>query len=49
MSMTAAQQQAALDRQVQAWKEELRSESTLIADLIPATIGSANKAPNCLP
>lgn len=36
MGMTEAQPQVAADKQVQAWKEELRREAARIADLITA-------------
>lgn len=39
MSMTAAQQRTAVDKQVHAWKEELRRESARIAALITAATG----------
>ncbi len=40
MGMTVAKQQAAVDKQVHAWKEELRRESARIADLITAATGT---------
>ena len=43
MGMTAAQQQATVDKQVQARKEELRRESVRIADLITAATGRAQR------
>lgn len=39
MGLTAAQQKATVEKQVQAWKEELRRESARIADLITTATG----------